>query len=341
MFRKPGTTEKAMGVQITWEAPDTPVTRYGIYRGISSNGIMKDPTPVQDGQETPVRVLSGEKPIIMKSIPGKAHYRYTDFKVEDNKTYYYKVYSMIGDDFFTDNPVLEGMKSPIATSTLSATPRNCILTSELAKYTLLGINGEFVDFIDLKSDWQALSVRKLLGKELDIVFSKIDALADRIAGMVNTGSSATSSFIDFYANKVTKLLELVTEFSDIINRLLAFNMRGTFMLLRLPLAEGGMEGFVNRFNKASSMGSSEAGSNQAGAQNTPGNSVAVIDQGGGIAQYREKGIMFGVILLFGIPTPSVERLREIVDPSEVKALQAKLKMTEKAITTLLKLLGLG
>jgi len=302
---------------------------------------MKDPTPVQDGQETPVRVLSGEKPIIMKSIPGKAHYRYTDFKVENNKAYYYKVYSMIGDDFFIDNPVLEGMKSPIATSTLLATPRNCIPTSELAKYTLLGINGEFVDFIDLKSDWQALSVRKLLGKELDIVFSKIDALADRIAGMVNTGSSATSFFIDFYANKVTKLLELVTEFSDIINRLLAFNMRGTFMLLRLPLAEGGMEGFVNRFNKASSMGSSEAGSNQAGAQNTPGNSVAVIDQGGGIAQYREKGIMFGVILLFGIPTPSVERLREIVDPSEVKALQAKLQTTEKAITSLLKLLGLG
>ena len=351
LFRKPGTSDKVFGVQLTWDAPDNPVTRYGIYRSTVSTGAMKNPSPVINGKPVPVRVLMD--PVVdgkpapqreeggmiseVSNIPGKVHYRFTDFKVEDGKTYYYKIFSMVGDTFFKDNPALEDISSPIATPTQSVTPRNCIPTLELAKYTTLGINGEFLNFIDLKSEWQSLTIRRLLGKSLDIVLHKIDDLADRIAGMVNTGSSATTEFIDFYAKKVSDILALVTEFSDIITRLMAFNMRGTFMVLKLPVQEGGMAGFVERFNKASSLGDTTSGVQQS---EQPNYTVAKITKNGGIGQYTEKGIMFGVILLFGYPYLSTERLVEVVPPGEVEALKAKIKVTEKAVATFVKLLGL-
>lgn len=336
LFRKPGTSDKVFGVQLTWDAPDNPVTRYGIYRSTVPTGIPKNPSPVIDGVEVNVMVL-GEMIADAHSIPGKAHYRYTDFDVKDGVTYYYKIYSMIGDTFFEDNPLIEDLRSPIATSMQSVTPKNCIPVSELAKYTTLGINGEFLNFIDLKSEWQSLTIRRLLGKSIDIVLHKIDDLADRIAGMVNTGSSATTEFIDFYAKKVSDILALVTEFSDIITRLMAFNMRGTFMVLKLPVQEGGMAGFVDRFNKASSLGDTASGVQQS---EQPNYTVAKITKNGGIGQYTEKGIMFGVILLFGYPDLSADRLVEVVPPGEVEALKAKIKVTEKAVATFVKLLGL-
>jgi len=336
LFRKPGTSDKVFGVQLTWDAPDNPVTRYGIYRSTVPTGIPKNPSPVIDGVEVNVMVL-GEMIADAHNIPGKTHYRYTDFDVKDGVTYYYKIYSMIGDTFFEDNPLIEDLRSPIATPIQAVTPRNCIPTLELAKYTTLGINGEFLNFIDLKSEWQSLTIRRLLGKSLDIVLHKIDDLADRIAGMVNTGSSATTEFIDFYAKKVSDILALVTEFSDIITRLMAFNMRGTFMVLKLPVQEGGMAGFVDRFNKASSLGDTTSGVQQS---EQPNYTVAKITKNGGIGQYTEKGIMFGVILLFGYPYLSTERLVEVVPPGEVEALKAKIKVTEKAVATFVKLLGL-
>jgi hypothetical protein len=350
-YKNPQTAKKAMGVQLTWSAPDTPVTGYKIYKATNPQGFMKSPNPTQDGVEISVRV-AGEWIADVPNVFGKVLYRYMDFAVEDNKKYYYKVYSIIGDDFFDDNPIMEDIKSPVATKMLSAQPRNRIPLSELTLYTSLGINGELLDPDDFGSEWQSISVRGLLGDALDGIFKKIDALADKLTGLVNTGSNSTSEYIKFYAKRVETLLETVTKFSEIITRLLAFNLRGTFMCLRLPIMEGGMPNFVKRFNDASSLGNTKSGTDQSETlesalkddQGKAENNPFKVTQGGGIAQYAEQGIMFGVILLFGFPNPDpkalAQRLLVEVGPNDVQAQIAKLKSTEVAITTMLKLFGL-
>jgi hypothetical protein len=348
-YKNPQTSAKAMGVQLSWSPPDTPVTLYKIYKGTSPKGFMRSPSPIQDGKEVKVR-LPGEWIADMPNVFSKQSYRYTDFAVESGKTYYYKVYSLVGDDFFDVNPIMEDISSPVATPMLSVSPRNCIPVSELTKYGTFGINGLLQDPFNFEGEWKSVSVRTMLGSTLDVVFKRIDALTDKLVGMVTTGSNAMTDYLNFYTKSIESLLNIVTEMRDIIARLLAFNLRGTFMCLRLPIEKGGMSNFVGRFNQASNLGNTSSGVGQTETlqsileeeRHTGRDSPFEVTQGGGIAQYSEQGIMFGVILLFGFPNPKnlEQRLLEITDPSQVKALKASLESTEKAITTMMKLLGL-
>jgi len=323
--------DKAVGVRLTWDRPDTPVSSYIVYRATSPKGVLKDAK--QDGSDVVVRVV-GEPITELKDANAKLFYRYTDFDVDPGTRYYYKVYSVVGDKFFETNPILEDIKSPIATPLVTVVPREVIPLSELAKYTTLGINGELLSPFDFEGEWQSITVRRLVGKALDGIFNQIDALADKLVGLVDTGSSATTAYLDFYAKRVTALLDTVTRFRAIVERLMAFNLRGSFMVLNLDVQEGGMANFVRRFNQASSIDNTQNGVKQ------PGNSPLATTQNNGISKYTEQGIMFGIIILYGFPEITTERLLEVVPPNQVKDLEKRIKNTETAIKTLLKLLGL-
>jgi hypothetical protein len=323
--------DKSVGVRLSWERQDTPVSSYIIYRSTSPKGILKNAK--QDGADVIVRVL-GEPFIEVPIVAAKLFYRYTDFDVDPGTRYYYKVYSVVGSNFFEANPTLEDIKSPIATPLIPAVPREVIPLSELAKYTTLGINGELLMPFNFEGDWQSFTVRTMLGKTLDGIFGQIDALADKLIGQVDTGSSATTAYIDFYAKKVSDLLDTITKFRAIIERLMAFNLRGSFMVLNLDVQEGGMANFVQRFNQASSIDNTQNGLKK------PGDSPLAVSQNNGIAKYTEQGIMFGIIILYGYPEITTERLLEVVPLDQVKDLEKRIKNTETAVHTLLKLLGL-
>ena len=336
-YKKPTVSEKVMGVQLTWSAPDTPVTKFRIYKSTTTRSRAKNAK--EDGEDIVVRVF-GEKLwddpaaeyVEIPHIFGKFYFRYTDFKVESGKKYYYKVYSMMGDKYFETNPSKEDINSPVASPIVSSQPRNCISTDELKNYTTLGINGELLTPFDLEGDWQSVTVRRLLGKSLDSMFTQIDALADKLTGLVNTGSKAMTDYLKYYSDRVASLLDLISEFRTIVERLSAYSLRGTFMLLRLNIEEGGMRHFVDRFNQACQIDNTKMDDKT---------DPVVVSNNSGIAKYTERGIMLGVVLLTGIPVVTTARLLEEVSPSEVDSLKKNIENIEKAITTLMKMLGLG
>lgn len=339
-FNNPEEGIKNSGIKITWEPAETPASYYRIYRTAHPQGTLKKLE--QNGKIIQYRVYpmyNAERRYVeeIKRNPLRLRYTYVDFDVEEGIDYYYQIFSVYGegDQFFSDNPLLEAMNSPIATPMLRASARNCIPVSELEKYTVLGINGELMLPVDLEGDWQSITVRRLLGSTLDDLFVKIDALADKLTGLVDTSSNAISSYIKFFEKRIKILLNVVDKITEVTERLMNFNLRGTFMVMRLPIEEGGIQNFVERFNQGAQIGNAEQGTAKG-----PDSPFAVT-KGGGIAQYTDKGIMFGIILLFGFPGPGSMSLDALVSEQDRNSFLNSFEDTEKAITTLLQLLGLG
>ncbi len=331
----------APGVLLSWEAPDSPVSDYWVYRRTDNVGTPE--TVLVGGAKLTIKTSGflGSELVIVKSIFGKKQYKFYDFKAEVDKTYFYKVYSATGNNFFSDNPLFRAVKSPVSTQFLSATPKDCLDPILIEQYTSVGINGELVSPLDLTGDWQSFTIRRMLGAPIDDAFKKLEDLADKLGGYVGSASDSMSEYIDFIGKKIEGILDIVNAISDTITEVLNFNLRGTFLVLTLEEAEGGMEGFVQRFNEAS--------------RTPPGNSIAPdnpnmkglgkaglsSDSGGGIAKYRDQGIMLGIVFLYGFPTINKERLMEIVPAQEVGALEAKLKQTQVAVQLFLSMLGLN
>lgn len=321
------------GVKLTWETPDTPVTNFLVYRAESMRGVPKD--IVQDNEPMTIKVPALEPLVKIKRLPGKLLYSYIDFEAVADRPNYYKVYSIVGEDMFDVNPELEKLSSPVATKFVKADlPEECIPVPELLN-NLIGINGELLNPFDFEGDWQSITVRTMLGNSLDSIFRQIDAIADKLIGWVDTGSDAVNSYLDFYERRISKLLGIMDDILTLINRILSYRLRGTFLVLRLPIEKGGMRGFLRRFNRASNLGDTE---NQQGPEKGP---FVQTETRTPIAQFREQGIMFGVILLFGFPEINRARLEDIVPPGRVDRFISDLERTEKAVDSLLKLLGLA
>lgn len=334
---------KTLGVKITWEAPDNPVGSFFVYRTKSKN-----PIPVMykiDGVDREIKQFSNEDPIAkVKCIMVKPTYSYIDFDVEPETAYYYKIYSVYGDDYLERHPKFKSNDSPIATrAVLVHVPAECIPLTELKKYMNVAINGEISPLVNLQGEWQSASVRNMLGKQIDDIYSGLDVLSERLIKYVNTSSDALSEYIKFYAKRIEDLLEVVTKLRGLTVRLSSFTMRGTFMVLRLPLEQGGMSGFVERFNKACNSSSSDRKETTKDKKSLKESfkDASKPEKNAPIAKFNEKGIMFGVILLYGTPDTSSDRLKEIVPESRIASLKDQYKTTEKAISTFLKILGLG
>jgi hypothetical protein len=333
-----------LGVKLTWEAPDSPVGSFFVYRKLKSASI-----PVVyniDGVDVNVDVFTMDDPILkMKYNPLKASYSYIDFDVTQESTNIYKVYSVFGDDYLEKHPYLKSRSSPVATPQVVANvPTECIPLSELKKYMNLTISGELLSPLDLEGDWQSFTVRNMLGNQIDGMFNNLDALSEKLIGLVSTGSDAMTGYLKFYGKRVEMLLEIIEKIKDLTARLASFTQRGTFMVLNLPLENGGMRGFTDRFNKACNSGLNDT-------KDTPKDkksladflkSAVKVEKNAPISEFNEKGIMFGLILLYGIPDlTNPERLKEIAPENRIAYMKNQYKATEKAISTLLKMLGLG
>jgi hypothetical protein len=332
-----------LGVKLVWESPETPVGSFYVYRKSNLGAI-----PVifnLDGVDVPDYVFTNDDPILkQKYNPLRPSYSYIDFDIKQETNYLYKIYSVFGDDYLEEHPYLKSISSPIATpQVLANVPMECIPISELKKYMNLSISGELLSPFDLEGDWQSVTVRRMLGKQVDGMFNNLDALTDKLLGLVSTGSDAINDYLKFYGEKVEDLLAVTEKIKNLVARLASFSMRGTFMVLNLPLEKGGMRGFVDRFNKACNSGTS--------TKETPKDSKSLndylknagkVEKNSPIATFNEKGIMLGLILLYGIPNlDDPNRLKEIVPENSAEGLKKKYEDTGKAISTLLKMLGLG
>jgi len=339
-YKKDG--KKTLGVKLTWESPDSPVGSFYVYRSLSFRGV-----PIKgeiNGLDINIQVFSDNLPMVKVNYSSfKPTYSYIDFDVTEETLYYYKIYSVFGEDYLDNNPHLKSISSPIATPTISANvPRECIPLSELKKYMNLSISGELMSPFDMEGDWQSVTVRRMLGNQLDDMYDSLDVLADTLIGLVDTSSTAINNYLKFYGERIENLLEILEKIKNIIFRLSSFTTRGTFMVLKMPLETGGMKGFVDRFNKACNSGNSknEVPKSTKKLSEFLSNS-AKITKNSPIAKFNEKGIMFGLILLYGIPDLSnPERLKLIVPESNIENAKKRYASSGKAIETLLKMLGL-
>jgi hypothetical protein len=274
---------------------------------------------------------------VVKPISPPYSHSYIDFKVTPGKRYFYRIYTAPSDKFYDERPYEFDLQKAAASSpTLSATPNNAIPLSELDKYSQFAINGALKLPIEFGATWTSISVRSAMGPTLDGVYKDLDKLVAQINGNVQTASDQGSRFIEDQAKKVEDMLQIIGMINEVVQRLIAFKLRGTFMVLNLPPEKGGMRNFVDRFNQAALTGSTAQG---AQANNSPNGAIASNE---GIAQYTEEGISIGMVLLYGIP--SVDSLKEIaggLDATSQSEMKASFEQTGKAIETLLKMLGLG
>lgn len=335
---------KTLGVRLTWESPDSPVGSFYVYRA-GTNG----PIPVVyniNGNDVEGKEFTRDDPITEVDYNYfKPTYSYIDFSVKEDTPYLYKIYSVFGSDYLDDHPSLKSVDSPIATpQVLAKVPSECIPLSELKKHTNLSINGEIRSPFDFEGDWQSATVRSMLGNQIDDMYNSLDVLADKVIGLVDTGSDALTDYLKFYGEKIEDLLEIVEKIKGLVAVLSSYSVRGTFMVLNLSLENGGMRGFVDRFNRACSTPSSEKKEIPKNEKDLKSflEKVAKKEKNAPISTFNEEGIMLGVILLYGIPDLSnPDRLSDIVSPNRIAGLKSQYQNTEKAISTFLTMLGLG
>ncbi|MBD3260236.1 MAG: hypothetical protein GF334_00935 [Candidatus Altiarchaeales archaeon] len=324
--------EKKLGVKITWEDPQTPITRFYIFRSPYKEGVVKQIEV--DGEDIDIRVFEDEGfPVHKPVIPGRPRYSYIDFDVNPEDIYYYKVFSALGRSFIEsdkeEDQVYKRIDAPNASQTVSAEPRLCIPVSELEKYTLLDEDGNVVSPIDLKGDWYSLSLRTMLGPAFEKLLDKMDSVSDRLLGMVNTSSDAMSDYVKTFQSKIRTYLDVVRRVLDIVDQMLSYQLRGNFILVEIYPEVGGIEGFVDRFNRATAED----------AKDQDGNKIATA--GDGISDLATEGVMFGVTMVYGFPTADSDYIKENVPDKQQNKFEGSLEDTQKALEAFLNILGLG
>jgi len=333
-----GSTHLAMGVKVMWDHPGTPLSGFVLRRSRYRDGVkVRVSAPKGAKEETEVvRVYRDEKFDAegIKRFPavvGRPRYSYVDFTdLKENEMYFYKVFTEVGYDFWDKNAFYQRIESPTASKAVYAIPRNKIPLSELAKETLYDDDGNRVDSEEMESDWQSLSIRTLLGPEVDRLFSLMDRLTDKLLGMVDTSSDAMTEYLNFIQKKIKFYLDIINKVADIIERLSRLRLSGTFLLLSVHPEDGGMQGFVDKFNSA--VLTEEVGGLQIGSKDKKTPSIASL---------TEEGIMAGVMFVYGYPSIDSGYFQNLAAEDQAEQLTKSLERSKKALKAFLGLLGLG
>lgn len=331
--------QKRLGVRIRWTHPNVPcITGFELYKSTDSSGIYVQVSVY--GKNVTLLRLS-ETPCYKTSVKlGVINYEYIDFKVESGVEYFYQVNSTTGlsnaqEQTMTVSAVgetswMSHISSPVASPILSAKPISKIPLSELKKYTTIDESGSFVQPRDFGGPWISLTIRALLGREIDFILKQIDDLGDKIIGIAKTSTDHVNEYLDFIEKKINDYVDIINKVQAIIDRIMSLRLRGSFLVLELYPKTGGIMNFVDRFNAAS---------RDPEIKQYPTN--ATKDINGGIAQFMEKGIMAGVILLYGFAADPTVYYKKYIPSDEIDDFVNSLNKTQTALKGFMKLLGLG
>jgi len=336
-YKDPADRKKLkMGIKISWEHPGTPLTGFVLRRSRFRDGskvVVEDP----EGTLAPIRVFKDEtfdKKGIKEFnvVVGRPKYHYVDFDVEEGKHYFYKVFTTVGYNFYDKNPFYQKIESPTASKTVYAVPRNKIPLSELVAETTFDVNGNRVYSEEFDSQWQSFSLRTLLGDDIDRLFNQMDRLADKMSGLVSTSSDAVSDYLKFFEKKIKFYMDIVNKIADIITRLCQLKLSGTFLMLWVEPEKGGMQEFVRKYNSATI------------TEDVKGLQVGAGKKGDNSWDFKammERGIMAGVILVYGFPQLDGDYAGNLVPEEEKEQFQKSLDKSKKALEAFTSLLGLG
>lgn len=330
-----------MGVKVMWDHPGTPLSGFVLRRSMFRDGVkVTVDTPAGSEEKTEIcRVYKDESFDAegIKKFPavvGRPRYSYVDFggkePLEENRMYFYKVFTTVGYDFWDKNQYYQRIESPTASKVVYAIPRRKIPLSELAKETLYDDDGNRVDAEEMEADWQSRSIRTLLGPMVDKLFSLMDRLTDKLLGLVDTSSDAMTEYLNFMQKKIKFYLDIINRVADIIERLSRLRLSGTFLLLEVYPDDGGMQGFVDKFNSA--ILTEKVGELQIGSKEKKGPTIASL---------TEEGIMAGVMFVYGYPSYDGEYFQNLEAEEQAAALEKSLDRSKKALEAFLSLLGLG
>jgi len=324
--------ELKMGVKISWEHPGTPLSGFIVRRSLYEEGT-KEMIKGPDGKMYPgykyVDPVFDKNMQEEKVVIGKPNYEYIDFDVEPDKLYFYKVYTTVGYNFFKKYPFFEKVESPLASKTVHAVPRKKIPLSELVEASMFDQNAVRVKRSELKGPWQSFTLRRLLGPEIDALLGRLDELIDKFTGLVSTAGDSMTEYLKFAEKKIKFYLDLMNEIADLIVRLLQLRLSGTFLLLNIDPEQGGMQNFLRKFNGA--VLTEEIASFQVGANGKPMTLGSLMD----------RGIMAGVVLVYGYPQLDGNYVGTLVSKEELGQFEKQLESSKKAMEAFTKLLGLG
>ena len=317
---------RELGVKLTWDSAGEFISGFRVSR---NKGDNRGTYEQLDGPSSRIiqvfdnKDFNGGEPVdvdkgMFRNLVN-SKYEYIDFDVEGDTTYFYKLHAYAGnpDKFFEGNPEMRDNSSAVASATVNATPRKRIPLSALNEY-LIDERGAVVFPLDLTGEWKSLSIRTILGPGIDKLFDKIDGLADLLDGLIITGSDALGKYIEFFQKKIKKIIDVIKVIEDIIEIILSFSFKGTLAFLHLGIEPGGMKGLAERFNAACDAppeddttmvthqedGSDRNGGGFSGSTKNPFT----------MNESADRGIMMGLVLVWGIPTISEDTLGKDIRP---------------------------
>jgi hypothetical protein len=266
-FRDLAVGPQALGIKLSWDEPDGIVNAqwYKVFRSRSSKG---DPVYDENGEharnpeasdgsggellyEYRDMSFNGGQPVIINS-EGDSSLEFIDFDVIEGETYYYKVLLCFEDeDTFVrgENPE-EFVDSSLFSTTVSATAAGCLPDSPFKD--LLETPEGIVDgqASGTPPYWSNVTLRQVLGPELDQAFKALVGAVERLWGLVQTSSDHFNTFLDSVKDTLLTTRELLTLIQRVVQSLKDLQLSGSALSLWIDPEEGGMPGFASRFNNA-------------------------------------------------------------------------------------------
>ena len=200
---------------------------------VTSNGVqVLDYTDV---------TFNGGKPVYVSYL----NRLYTDFEVQPGVTYYYWVTAAfrtsIKDEFKDVEPF-----SNMAT----ATAVNCIPRS--AEIPIVQTPAGFMDgpLPDDPPYWHNLSLRDLMGEEIDTLFQSLYRTLKRLFASAETSSDHHEGIIRLLEEKLAQLRAILDMAKGILDSLETLKFSTSSWTLGLEPREGGMDNFLKRMKNA-------------------------------------------------------------------------------------------
>lgn len=341
-----GVSGKKLGIRVEWDRPDSkgvvgfvvyrckkkqgvPPTKEDMDKIISNSITAKSEEHIRDFNNILVYDDISFEPDFVVALPGKDHYTFTDFEVDEGISYFYKVMSVIArDGLVASDPYNRRVDSPLMSPSVYATARFCIPTSELIE-PILSVYGDFIDPRDYKYFWLSITLRTFFGPTINDLLDRLDQFTDSLVGLVQTSSDAISGYIDFLSTKIQNYIKIIDTITKIVDMLVNFRLRGSNLLLVLSAKPGGIENFVDRVKK-SRIESKTYKDIRDDTTSDPAGLKSI------------KGLYFGIVMLYGYPEdPSnLENYDHYVAPyrEEYNDVVRRIERSQRSISFLTKIL---